>query len=116
MRTNKIQEAEAYIGKALVSDPNNPEALTLLAREELQTKQYDKAIYNARKVHSLPHEHYPEVHIIAGDALLYQNKNAEAVKEYELYLKEDPDSPNAAQVRTAMAQIQAKTSAKQQAQ
>jgi Tfp pilus assembly protein PilF len=108
LRDKNNAEAETYIAKALVPNPNNPEALTLLAREELFAQQYEKAIYNAHKVHAMPHEHYPDVHLIAGEALLHQNKNADAVKEYELYLQEDPDSPNAAQVKTAMAQIQAK--------
>jgi tetratricopeptide (TPR) repeat protein len=111
MREKKTAEAEAYIAKALAPDPNNPEALTLLAREELATQQYDKAISNAHRVHAVPHEHYPEVHLIAGEALLDENKGDEAFKEFDLYLKEDPDSPNAAQVRTAMAQIQAKETA-----
>jgi regulator of sirC expression with transglutaminase-like and TPR domain len=49
-----------------------------------------------------------DIHLIAGEALLHQNHSTEAIQEYELYLKEYPDSPNAAKVRTAMAQIQAK--------
>lgn len=108
LRAKNNPEAEAYIGKALGADPNNCEALTLLAREELFAQQYEKAVLNAHKVHAMPHDHYPEVHLIAGEALVRENKDAEAIREYELYLKEDPDSPNAAQVKTAMAQIQAK--------
>jgi len=108
LRDKKTSEADADIAKALVSDPNNPEALTLQAREQLLAGQYDKALATARRVHSMGHDHFADVHLIAGEALVHQNKDAEAVQEYEQYLKEDPDSPNAAQVRAAMAQLQAK--------
>ncbi len=108
MLEHKMPEAAAFINKGLAADPNNAEGLALLAKEELLTGDYDKALASARKVHSLPHDHLADVHLIAGEALLHENRNAEAVQEYGLYLKEYPDSPNAAKVRTAMAQIQAK--------
>jgi tetratricopeptide (TPR) repeat protein len=102
------QATEDYLNKALAIDPNNTETLVLLSREELLSQQYDKALAHARKVHGLPHEHYADVHLIAGEALLHENQNAAAVQEYETYLKEYPDSPNAGKVRAAMAQIQAR--------
>ena len=108
MLENKIPEAVDLIKKGLAVDPNNVEGLALLAKEELVTHEYDKALADARKVHTLPHDHLADVHLIAGEALLHQNRSAEAVQEYEQYLKEYPDSPNAATVRRAMAQIQAK--------
>jgi Tfp pilus assembly protein PilF len=108
MMDNNMPEAMSYITKGLTADPNNVEGLTLLAREQLLMKQYDKALITAHKVHGLPHDHLADIHLIAGEALLHQNHSTEAIQEYELYLKEYPDSPNAAKVRTAMAQIQAK--------
>jgi Tfp pilus assembly protein PilF len=108
MMDKESKQAEVFLNKALSIDPNNVETLALLSREELMNKQYDKALVHARKVHSLPHDHLADVHLIAGEALLHQNEDAGAVKEYEMYLKEYPDSPNAAKVRTAMAQIQAR--------
>ena len=99
---------ENYLSKALSIDPNNIETLALFSKEELLTGQYEKALAHARRVHTLPHDHLAEVHLIAGEALLHEGHSSEAVKEYEQYLKEYPDSPNAAKVRDAMAQIQAK--------
>jgi len=101
-------EAQAYVNKAFSSDPNNVEALALMAKAQLLAGQYDKALVNARRAHGLPHEHMADVHLIAGEALLHQGHDGDAIKEYELYLKEYPDSPSASKVRTAMAQIQAK--------
>jgi len=112
MREQKWPEADAYITKSLSFNPLDPEGLTLLAREELLSGQFEKALANARKVHTLPHDHFPDSHLIAGDALQRLNQPAEAVKEYELYLKEDPDASNAAQVRAAMAQLSARIQTK----
>lgn len=105
---NQMPEALTFITKGLSFDPNNVEGLSLLAKEQLLTKQYDKALISARKVHGLPHDHLADVHLIAGEALWHQGHDSEAVQEYEQYLKEYPDSPKAAVVRAAMAQIQAK--------
>jgi tetratricopeptide (TPR) repeat protein len=108
MKDKKMPEAADYIAKAVACDPNNPDALALRASEELFIGEYDKALADARRVHEIPHAQLADVHLIAAEALLHMDKNAEALKEYEIYLKENPDSPNAASVRTAMAQIQAK--------
>jgi Tfp pilus assembly protein PilF len=107
MMEKNLPEAESYIKKSLITDPNNSEALVLLAKEQLLSGSYDKALVTARKVHTLP-QHLPDAHLVAGEALLHENRDSEAVQEYGLYLKEYPDSPNAAKVRNAMAQIQAK--------
>ena len=108
MLNKNMPQAVEYINKGLSNDPNNVEGLSLLAKEQLLTGEYDKALANAHRVHTLPHDHLADVHLIAGEALLHQNRNTEAVQEFEQYLKEYPDSPNAATVRRAMAQIQAK--------
>jgi len=100
-------EFDSYIGKALSSDPDNPDALALLARKELLGGKYSEALASARKAHNSEREHSPEVHLIAGQALLRENRKADAVQEYEIYLKEDPNSPEVSKVRAAMAQIQA---------
>ena len=108
MRENKLPDASDLIHKALALNPNDPETLTLLAREELIEGKYENALADARRVHTVPHEHYADAHLIAGDALQHLNRGTEAVKEYELFLKESPDSPNAAQVKAAMAQLNAR--------
>ena len=56
----------------------------------------------------LYHKKYPDIHLISGQALTAQNQTARAIDEYETYLEEYPDSPQAAQVRQTMAQLQAK--------
>jgi len=107
MQNKKMSEAADYIAKAYACDPSSPDTLALRSSEELLTGQYDKALADAQRVHDMGRTHIADVHLVAGEALIHMNKNADALKEYETYLKENPDSPNAAKVREAMAQLQA---------
>lgn len=108
MQDKKMPEAANYIAKAFACDPSNPDTLALRASQELLTGQYDKALADAQRVHDMGRTHIADVHLIAGEALIHMNKDSDALKEYATYVKENPDSPNAAKVRQAMAQLQAK--------
>jgi Tfp pilus assembly protein PilF len=108
IQNKQMVQAADYLAKAYACDPSNLETLSLRASEELLTGQYDKALTDAQHVHDMGRTHTADVHLIAGEALVHMDKNADALKEYEKYLKEDPVGPAAAKVREAMAQIQAK--------
>lgn len=101
-------QAGRFLDRAVAIDPNNVEALALLANVEFMNKDYSRALSNARKVHSMPHEGSANVHLVAGNVLLLQNDERGAMSEFELFLKEDPNNPLVARVREAMARIQAK--------
>jgi tetratricopeptide (TPR) repeat protein len=101
-------EAQKLIEKGLVGNPGNIEGLFLLATAQAMQGNWNQALVNVRKVHSGDHKKYPEVHLIAGQGLAAQDQAKLAIVEYEIYLKEYPDSPRAAQVRQTMAQLQAK--------
>jgi hypothetical protein len=45
------------------------------------------------------------VHYIAGEVLEEKHQNGDAINEYNLYLKEAPNGPEAAQAKTAMARL-----------
>jgi tetratricopeptide (TPR) repeat protein len=104
----KLTLAGDRIAKAQQIDPTNVEAFALLAHQQLLSGQYAKAVATADRVHSMPHEHLAEVHLVAGDALQKEGKTADALAQYDLYLKEDPKGPKVAQARAAMAQLQAR--------
>ena len=108
IQDKKMPEAADYIARAYACDPSNTDTVSLRASEELLTGQYDKALADAQHVHDMGGAHIADVHLIAGEALIHMNRLADALKEYEMYLKEDPDSPSAAKVREAMTQMQAK--------
>ena len=69
-------------------EPLNPVTLTLLCVAEIQSGDDDGALATARKIHQLPHEGYPLVHYIAGQALEHKGKPQQAYAEYETYLSE----------------------------
>jgi tetratricopeptide (TPR) repeat protein len=102
------QEAEKLLTKGLSVDPDNAEGLFLLANIQFMQGQYSQVVATAGRVHSQEHKRYADVHVIAGQSLLKQGQDQLALEQFDIYLKEYPDSPKAAQVRQAMAQIQAK--------
>ncbi len=101
----KFAEAEIILAKSLESGPPNTWALTNLANAELLMHKFDQAIVNARKVHTLSHEAFASAHVIAAKALEAIQKPEQALAEYQLYLKEDPNGPNAARAREAVTRI-----------
>ena len=101
----KYAEAENALTKSLEGEPLNTWALTYLAYAQLLTHKFDQAIISARKVHTLPHEGFANAHFIAARALEATRRSEQALAEYQLYLKEDPNGPNAARAREAVTRI-----------
>jgi Tfp pilus assembly protein PilF len=101
-------DASNLLQKALAIDPNNLEALSLLARFQFNKGRFAEALATVNRVHSIPHEHFADVNLIAAEIYQKANRNAEAIVESELYLQEYPDSPRAPQVREAVAQIKSR--------
>ncbi|MGH9668487.1 MAG: tetratricopeptide repeat protein [Terriglobales bacterium] len=102
----KWEVVKELLKKALPVDPANPEALTILAQVQLITGDLDEALANARKVHSLPHEHLAVAHWVAAKALVAQRRPDEAIVEYIVFLRESPNGPSAEAARTALAELQ----------
>lgn len=100
-------QAIPLLTRALSGAPNDPEFLMLMARAQLEARNFDEAVTYARKAHQQPHPKYPFVHLIAGQALQAQNKPDEARAEYEIFIKEAPDAPQAAQVRDVIGRLAA---------
>ncbi|HUS18497.1 MAG TPA: tetratricopeptide repeat protein [Terriglobales bacterium] len=100
-------EAERLLLKAASIDPTNVETIALLSMIEYETNQLPLALSNARKVHTMPdHERFAFAHYVAGRTLETQNLRQEAVAEYQLFLKEAPESPTAPKVRAFIAALQ----------
>lgn len=99
--------AEILLKKSLMVEPLNPVTLTLMCVAEVQTGDDDGALTTARKVHQLPHEGYSVVHYVAGQALERKGQPQGAYTEYETYLRESPNGPEAGQVRNALTRLTA---------
>jgi Tfp pilus assembly protein PilF len=105
MRQKDYPYAEELLKKSLSVEPTEVATLTMLVMAEVQDGKPDEALKNAQKVHTLPHDGYAVVHYIAGEVLEEKHQNAEATAEYSLYLKEAPNGPEAAQVKSAMERL-----------
>ena len=101
-------EAEARLRKAMTLNPSMPDVLALLASSEYMNKEYEGALVDARRTHSLPnHQQFAEVHLLAGKILEMQDHAPEAIAEYQLFLQENPNSPQAPMVQKEVARLQA---------
>src|SRR5581483_6990000 len=83
-----------------------PEGYTLLAMSQLMEGIYTEAADNAHRVHTLGDQGYSVAHFIAGQALRAQRRVQEAMVEYEWYLRETPQGPNAENARKELAELQ----------
>jgi Flp pilus assembly protein TadD len=103
--------AEDLLKKSLMVEPLNPVTFTLLCVAQVESGDYEGALATARRAHQLPHEGYPLVHYVAGRALEQEGKPQEAYSEYQTYLLEAPNGAEASQVRSALARLNAGSTA-----
>ena len=108
LQEQNYTESESLLARVLATSPSLPEATALLASTEFANKEYDKALTNVERTHSLQnHEQFAEVHIMAGKVLRMQNRPADAIAQFQLFLMEKPDSPQGESVREALASLMA---------
>ena len=106
VQDQRYAEAESLLEKAIALNPFTPDAVALLATAEFANREYDKALADVERTHALPnHEQFAEVHIMAGKVLKMQNQPDAAISQFQLFLKEKPQSPEAESVRNAIASI-----------
>ncbi|HLZ49320.1 MAG TPA: tetratricopeptide repeat protein [Candidatus Acidoferrum sp.] len=108
LQDQNYADSESLLAKAIAVSPFMPDAVALLASTEFANKEYDKALADVQRTHDLRnHEQYAEVHIMAGKALSMQNHPEAAIAQFQLFLKEKPDSPEADSVRKSIAALMA---------
>jgi len=107
LNEHDYKRAAELAQKSVAIDPSSAFALTVLAIAELQMGNLDAAFRYAHQAHGTPHEGYALSHYIAGVALERNHDPKGAKFEYELYLRETPDGPEAAQVKQALARLAA---------
>ncbi len=97
--------AKDLLQKALMVEPQDPSSLTLLAVAQFKTGDYDGALESALKVHKISHEGYAVAHYVAGRAFENKHEFENATTEYQMYLRESPNGPEASQVRASLARV-----------
>lgn len=105
IRQKDYPQAEELLKKSLAVEPTEASSLTMLAIAEVQDGKPDEALKDAQKVHTLPHEGYALVHYISGEVLEEKHQYPQATAEYNLYLKEAPNGPEAGQVKSAIERL-----------
>jgi tetratricopeptide (TPR) repeat protein len=103
---HKYEETDDLLTKSLQTEPLNAWALTYAAYAELQTQKFELAITHARAAHMVPHPELASVHIVAAHAFEATQQPGEALKEYRLYLEEDPNGRDAARAKQAVAKLE----------
>ena len=107
LRDHNYQAAGDLARKSLAVDPNNAFAWTVAAISDFQTGNPDLAIRACKRAHESPHDGYALCHYVAGQAYERQHDSAAAKLEYETYLQETPNGPEAPQVKKSPARLSA---------
>ena len=111
LRDHDYQRAGDLARKSLAVDPNNAFAWTVAAIADFQGGNPDLAVRACKRAHESPHEGYALCHFVAGQALERQHDSSAAKIEYETYLRESPEGPEAPQVKKALARLASAPSA-----
>jgi tetratricopeptide (TPR) repeat protein len=100
-------KALPFLQKTTTLDPRNLEALAQLSFAQFATGDCKAALATAARVHSGPHKQGELAHLVAGTCHEAAGDAEKARSEYELYLSEAPQGPQAAQARTALERLRA---------
>ncbi|HUI84411.1 MAG TPA: tetratricopeptide repeat protein [Candidatus Binatia bacterium] len=109
LRQKNFPQAETLLQRAVAVEPDNPESLMLLADAQYMDRHFDAAITSALQAHSAAHEHPSFVHYIAARAYQQENRQQDALAQFQEFLKEEPKGPRADHVRADIARIQSAT-------
>jgi Tfp pilus assembly protein PilF len=108
LRGRELDKAQTYSEQALTIEPLNLEALSLLANVQFYQAKYADAAATVSRIHAMPHEGFADAHLVAAEAYQKTGQNQEALAQCRLFLKENPKSPRAEQVRSAMKVLEAR--------
>ncbi len=103
MMNHDYAKAGERLTKSLSLEPLNPDALSMSCEAALIEGKTTEVVSASVRLHSLPHEGYALCHFAAGLAYTNLNKPEDAVKEYEMFVKETPG--DSALVQKAQANI-----------
>lgn len=106
IQDNDLAGAKDLLMKSNTALPGSPDTLVLLAFTQYRTQDFDGALANAEKCHTTEPDNYPLGHLIAGAVREKKGDRQGAQKQYQMYLKEAPDGPQAQLAKDALARLQ----------
>ena len=98
-------KALPFLQKTTTLDPRNLEALAQLSFAQFATGDCKAALATAARVHSGPHKQGELAHLVAGTCHEAAGDLEKARSDYELYLSEAPQGPQAAQARAGLERL-----------
>ncbi len=104
-----LPDAEALLNKASGLGGADAPTLVLLGYAQLMDQHLDEAIATSRKAHAIPQGQHAYLHLAAAHAFELKHQMADVISELQTYLREEPGSPRAEEVRKALATLQAGT-------
>jgi Flp pilus assembly protein TadD len=104
---NNFAEAETLLGKAAGIAPADATTMVLLAYVEARQEHLDQTIATSRQAHAAVEGQHAFVHLAAAHAFEQKRMIGDAISELQVYLNEDPATPQADEVRRAIATLQA---------
>jgi len=95
-------KALPFLQRSVALNPRDPEAQAQLSFAQFATGDCSSALTTAARVHAAPHKQGELVHLVAGTCYEVSGVLNKARSEYELYLTEAPEGPQAAQAKAAL--------------
>jgi tetratricopeptide (TPR) repeat protein len=103
---NNFAEAETLLGKASSIAPTDATTMVLLAYVQARQEHLDQTIATCRQAHATIPGQHAFVHLAAAHAFEQKRMIGDSISELQLYLGEDPTSPQADEVRRAIVTLQ----------
>lgn len=99
----KFDEAQRTLQRGLSIDPHVWQGWFELTKSELARGEFKDALKNITRAQEL-NKDYPAIHLLMAHAFLGNHHYSRAVEEFELYLSQEPNSPNANNARAGLSQ------------
>lgn len=93
--------------KSLASEPLNPQALLVGTESAYFSGDYPDAVTFARTLHTLQHSGMGLAHYLSAKSLEKVGRENDAISEYQKFLSEEPNDPNAKRAQMAIIELQA---------
>lgn len=100
-------QSQQYLAKSLAIDPRSVESLFLLSYVNLLQDRVDEAIESGVRADRVPHQKFPILHMVLGEAYARKGSTELAKQQFLAYLKEAPKGDQAEQARKGIEALSA---------
>ncbi|MEW6129450.1 MAG: tetratricopeptide repeat protein [Acidobacteriota bacterium] len=105
MRQGKFDTAVATLKEATAAEPNNAQAHFMLGASYQQLGQMDDCERELTKAYEIGGAQMAGVQLLLGQLYFQKKEYQKALDAFEIYLRDVPNAPNAAQVKAVIEQL-----------